>query len=100
ITRTEDSEIELLTLADSLETLVESRTLEETAQLMGLMPATTVEVSEAFPFATGAGQVDEGLDWAIQDAAPGDVSDVFESEQAFYAMELISSRPGGVLPLQ
>jgi peptidyl-prolyl cis-trans isomerase D len=100
ITRTDDSEVQLLTLADSMESMVEDRTLEETAQIMGLVPPITVEVTEAFPFATGAGQVDEGLDWATQDAAPGDVSEVFESEQAYYAMEMISSRPGGVLPLE
>jgi parvulin-like peptidyl-prolyl isomerase len=99
ITRTDDSEVRLLTLADSMETLVEDRTLEEAAQNLGLVAPQTVEVSEAFPFATGAGQVDEGLEWALQDAVPGDVSEVFESDQAYYAMELISSRPSGVLPL-
>jgi peptidyl-prolyl cis-trans isomerase D len=99
ITRTDDSEVRLLTLADSMETLVEDRTLEEAAQNLGLVAPQTVEVSEAFPFATGAGQVDEGLDWALQDAVPGDVSEVFESDEAYYAMELISSRQGGVLPL-
>jgi parvulin-like peptidyl-prolyl isomerase len=67
---------------------------------MGLDPPQTIEVSEAFPFATGAGQVDEGLDWAIQDAAPGDVSEVFESDLAYYVMEKISSREAGVLPLE
>ena len=100
ITRTDESEVRLLTLADSMETLVEDRTLEEAAQNLGLVAPQTIEVSEAFPFATGAGQVDEGLDWALQDAVPGDVSEVFESDEAYYAMELISSRQAGVLPLE
>jgi parvulin-like peptidyl-prolyl isomerase len=47
----------------------------------------------------GAGQVSEGADWLFEEAAPGDVSPVFETGTAFYAMELIDSQPEGVLPL-
>ena len=100
ITRTEESEVRLLTLADSMETLVEDYSLEEVVLRMNLLEVQTVEVSEAFPFMTGAGQISEGTDWAIREAAPGDVSEVFESGQAYYAVELISSQPGGVLPLE
>lgn len=100
ITRTEESEIRLLVLADSMEALVEDYSLEEVALRMNLLEVQLVEVSEVFPFVTGAGQVGEGADWAIREAVAGDVSEVFESDQAYYAMELISSEPGGVLPLE
>ena len=41
----------------------------------------------------------DGADWAFQEAEPGDVSEVFENDQSFYALELVSSTPGGVTPL-
>lgn len=98
IERTDDSEIELLVLADSLEDMTESNTLEEAAAAVGAT-VSTLDISEDFPFITGAGQASEGADWAFEEAAPGDVSPVFETEQAFYALELIESEPAGVLPL-
>jgi parvulin-like peptidyl-prolyl isomerase len=96
--RTDDSEIELLTLADSLEDLSESMPLEQAAAAAGLT-STVVDISRDFPFVAGAGQVSEGADWLFEEAAPGDVSPVFETGTAFYAMELIDSQPEGVLPL-
>ncbi|MDH5759789.1 MAG: peptidylprolyl isomerase [Gemmatimonadota bacterium] len=99
IERTDDSEIALLTLADSLEDLGQSYPLEEAAGRLGL-EAATVDVSGNFAFVTGAGQISEGADWAFEEASPGDVSPVFENAQAFYALELVSSRVAGVLPLE
>ena len=98
IERTDDSEIELLTLADSLEDLGEAMPLEAAAGGLGLA-ATTVDISRDFPFVVGAGQVSEGADWLFEEASVGDVSPVFETATAFYAMELVSSEPEGVLPL-
>jgi peptidyl-prolyl cis-trans isomerase D len=98
IERTDDSEIELLVLADSLEDMSESNTLEAAAAAVGAN-FTTLDISEDFPFITGAGQASEGADWAFEEAAPGDVSPVFETAQAFYALELIESEPAGILPL-
>lgn len=98
IERTDSSEIALLTRADSLEDLTQSTGLEEAAQDVGLT-ATTVDITSNFPFVVGAGQIGEGADWAFEDASPGDVSPVFENDQAFYALELVSSEPEGVLPL-
>ncbi len=95
---TDDSEIRILTLADSLEDMSEERSLEEAAAAVGAT-YTTVEMSEDFPFLTGAGQVSEGADWAFEEALPGDVSLVYETSQAFYALELVESEPAGVLPL-
>ncbi|MDG2282744.1 MAG: peptidylprolyl isomerase, partial [Longimicrobiales bacterium] len=96
--RTDASEIQLLTLADSLEDLGEELALEQAASTAGLS-STTLDIAQNFPFLPGAGQVSEGADWAFEEASPGDVSPVFETSTAFYALELISSEPEGVLPL-
>ncbi|MCH1571670.1 MAG: peptidylprolyl isomerase, partial [Longimicrobiales bacterium] len=96
--RTDASEIALLTLADSLEDLGEEMALEQAASTAGLS-STTLDIAQNFPFLPGAGQVSEGADWAFEEASPGDVSPVFETSTAFYALELISSEPEGVLPL-
>lgn len=98
VARTDDSEIELLTLADSLEDLSEAMPLAQAAIAAGLT-ATEMDIAQNFPFVPGAGQVSEGADWLFEEAEPGDVSPVFETPTAFYALELISSQPEGVLPL-
>lgn len=98
VDRTDDSEIALLTMADSLEALGETRSLEEAAAGLGL-EAQEVQVSETFAFVPGPGQVSEGADWALEEALPGEVSPVFENQQAFYAMELVSMEEAGYLPL-
>ena len=98
IERTDDSEIELLTMADSLENLGEAMPLNQAAAAAGLA-ATTMDIAQNFPFIPGAGQVSEGSDWLFEEASPGEVSPVFETSTGFYAIELISSEPEGVLPL-
>ena len=98
IVRTDESEIQLLTLADSLEDLGEEMALDQAAATAGLT-STTLDIAQNFPFLPGAGQVSEGADWLFEEASPGDVSPVFETSTAFYALELVSSEPEGVLPL-
>jgi peptidyl-prolyl cis-trans isomerase D len=97
--RTDESEIALLTRADSLETLGEAMTLTEAAAALGLEVA-TVEINEDFALVSGAGQIIEGADWVFSgEASAGDVSPVFENAQAFYALELVESSPARVLSL-
>lgn len=98
VARTDESEIELLTLADSIEDLGEAMSLDQAAAAAGLV-ATTMDLAQNFPFIPGAGQVTEGADWVFEEASPGDVSPVFETPTAFYSLELVSSEPEGVLPL-
>jgi peptidyl-prolyl cis-trans isomerase D len=97
--RTDGSELQLLTLADSLEGLGESRTMQEAVDMLGLQSeAATLSVD--FAFVVGAGQVGEGADWAFEEALPGDVSPVFETRQAFYMLELVETRDAGFISLQ
>jgi peptidyl-prolyl cis-trans isomerase D len=99
IERTSESELRLLTLADTLEFLGEGRTLEEAAAQVDL-PVQTQQITELFPFLAGVGQISDGLLWVFEEAAPGDVSPVFEDPQAFYMMELVSSTPAGSQSLE
>jgi len=96
--RTEESELALLTLADSLEALGESRTLAEAALSLGL-GVETAYLSAEFAFVAGAGQVGEGSDWAFEEALVGDVSPVLETRQAFYMLELAELREAGAISL-
>ncbi len=99
VERTDASEIELLTTADSLEVLGEDLTLAEAAAELGL-ESNAVDITEEFPFVMGAGQVREGSEWAFEEAEPGDVSPVFENAEAFYALELVGREPEGFLSIE
>ena len=99
VERTDASEIELLTTADSLEVLGENLPVAEAARELGL-EANAVDITEEFPFVLGAGQVREGSEWAFEEAEEGDVSPVYENAEAFYALELVGREPAGVLSLE
>lgn len=96
---TPESEDRLLILADSLETLGEkAASLEEAAQQLGLA-VRPAELVEGFAFVPGVGPVDDAVEWALNEAEPGDVSPVFETPSAFYMVELVERFPASVLPL-
>jgi peptidyl-prolyl cis-trans isomerase D len=97
--RTNDSELELLILADSLEELGENRSLDEAAETLGLT-VQNATLNRQFAFIGVAGQISEGSDWAFEEAEIGDVSPVFETRQAFYMLELLDVRPEGFLSLE
>ncbi len=97
--RSDESEIEMLTLADSLEILSESVPIGEAARGVEL-EVQQVEITDAFPFLAGAGEIGEGADWAFEEAETGEVSPLFENRQAFYLLELVRSSPGGVMSLE
>ena len=96
--RTEESELALYTLADSLEALGESRTIADAALTLTLA-VETAYLSTDFAFVAGAGQVGEGADWAFEEALVGDVSPVLETRQAFYMLELVELREAGAISL-
>jgi parvulin-like peptidyl-prolyl isomerase len=99
IARTDDSEIALLMRADSLEDLGESLGLDAVGSTANV-DVQTVDISQNFPFVMVVGQISEGSDWVFEEASPGDVSPVFETTQGFYMLELLSSEPAGVLPIE
>lgn len=97
--RADSAEIALLTLADSLESLGETMTVAEAAAELGLQ-SQEAELNTEFAILAGAGAVGEGADWVFEEAAVGDVSPVFETGQAFYMLEVLSTAEAGVLPLE
>lgn len=97
IERSEESELALLARADSLEALGESMSLEEVASRFGLSTRTATFNAD-IPLVAGIGSVDDGADWAFNEAQPGDVSPVFETQNVFYMFELIEKHPAGTFP--
>jgi peptidyl-prolyl cis-trans isomerase D len=98
VIRTDASEVALFQRADSLEDLGEQMALEQAARGVGLT-VQTADITQDFPFLAGVGQISEGSDWVFEEASVGDVSPVFETTTAFYALEVVTSEPAGVLAI-
>ncbi len=88
----------LLARADSMEKAGETMPIAEVALKMGL-PLRSADVTREISAIPGIGRVDEGVDWALGDAQPKEVSQVFESPSALYMLELLGRTPAGTLPL-
>lgn len=94
-----EREDRLLARADSLEDLTETLSFDAAAEQLGLQ-IREATIRKDQPFLPGVGDVGEGLNWAVYQAQPGDVSPLFESENQFYLFELLSSTPERVLSLE
>jgi parvulin-like peptidyl-prolyl isomerase len=84
-----EHEDDLFVVADSIDALSETLTLDAIGTQLGL----TVQEADLLPglvFLPGIGQADDGADWVFNEAEAGEVSEVFETPQAFYAVELVS----------
>ncbi len=91
-------EDELFDMADSLDVLSENTRLDEMARQFGL----TVRTADLIPglaFVPGLGLAEEGVAWAFDDAAPGEVSAVFEMPSAYYVFELVDRQEERTLTL-
>lgn len=99
IERTDESEIALLERADSLEALGETMSVEAAAAELGL-ESVEATITPELPVVSGVGAIDDGSYWVFEDAEPGDVSPVFESDNAFYMLELVDRQPEGTLTLE
>jgi peptidyl-prolyl cis-trans isomerase D len=99
IRMSEQAENSLLDRADSLERAAERAGLDQAAAQMGLQ-VRTAELTPALPILPGVGAADDGVDWAFNEGAVGEVSPVLETPEAFYVMELVSRRDEGPLSLQ
>ncbi len=100
IQRSDDSEFELLSRADSLEALGENLSLDEAAREKGLT-VREGSFTEDFPILPGVGRASEGAHWVFDDmAAPGAISEVFEGSEAFYMLELARYSPSGYQSLE
>ncbi len=99
VEREDEAEFALLRTADELETLGRDRPLQEAAAELGL-EFQQGEITEEFAILPGVGVAGEGQDWIFQDMeGPGAVSPVFETNEAFYMLEILRQSPGGVQTL-
>ncbi len=98
--RTSDSEIRLLTRADSLETLGRNLTLDEAARELGL-PVRSGQITEDYAILAGVGVAEEAQTWIFEEreGGVGVVSPVFETPQAFYMLEVTAQAPARHLSL-
>lgn len=98
--RTADSEIRLLTLADSLETLGRNLTLDEAASELG-RPVRSGQITEDYAILAGVGIAEEAQTWIFEEREEGvdEISPVFESPQAFYMLEVTAQAPARHLNL-
>jgi peptidyl-prolyl cis-trans isomerase D len=89
--------------ADSLEDLAQRNGIERAARATGAALRSGVTVTENSPFVPGIGSALEAVEWAEQEtrdgAKAGQVSDLLETEQAFFVARLESFTPEGVTPL-
>jgi peptidyl-prolyl cis-trans isomerase D len=100
-----DAELERLDArADSLEELAAEEGLERAARRVGAEFRRGVTVTDGAPYIAGVGPVSEAMDWAGSEAAAGTaenkpVSDLFDSEQAYYVVQLDGYAPKGRMTL-
>ena len=94
-----DVEDRLLDRADELEDVAAENGLQSAASTLNLQ-VRTAELSPALPILPGVGAIDDGVEWAFEEAEVGDVSEVFETQQSYYLLELVSRREEGPLTLE
>lgn len=89
--------------ADSLEDLAERNGIERAARATGAALRTGVTASENSPFVPGVGSALEAVEWAEQTIRDGGkagaVSELLETDQAFYVARLEAFTPEGTTPL-
>ena len=99
IQRTDDSELQLLILADSLEGLGEVQGFQRAGEILNL-PTETSILNPEFSFIANVGEVGEASEWAFEEASEGDVSPLFETRQAFYMLELLGLQEAHAVTLE
>lgn len=94
-----EREDELFERVDSLEVLAERYNLQQVGQQLGI-PVQTADLTPPLTFLPGVGTADDGVLWAMREAERGDVSEVFETGDVYYIMELLSRTEEGTLSVQ
>ena len=90
--------------ADSLEELAQSQGIERAARAVGATLRQGVTVSDQLPYIPGVGPALEALQWAASEWRDREgnekpVSDVFDSEQAYYVVRVDNYLPKGEMTL-
>jgi len=90
---------ELLDRADSLDVLTETLGLDSIGKNLGLTVGET-EMIPGLSFLPGVGDASDGAYWVFEEAEVGDVSEVLETQSAYYALELVARDEERTLTLQ
>jgi len=99
VERTIESEDSMLARVDSLESMVDRMSLEAAAGALGLTVRET-QITPVIPNVPGVGPVEDGLEWVFEEESVlGEVSPIFETDRAFYLMELVEREPTRILTL-
>lgn len=101
---TEEGLDRLYARADTLEMVAEREGITAaSARVPGAAVREGIAVSETSPFIPGVGSAVEAVEWAQDEAQESDpltVSPLFETDQAFYVVEVQSFSPAGTIPLE
>lgn len=93
------AEDSLFDRADSLDAVVEDYPIDAIGEQLDI-PVRDAELIPGLAFVPGLGMADEGADWALNQAVPGEVSPVFETPTAYYVFELVNRQDERILTLE
>ena len=99
IQRTEESENALFDRADSLEALAATMKLDQIGPELGLQ-VREVEMVPGLTILPGLQQAEDAEEWVFNDAIVGEVSELFETPRAYYAIELLEREDERTLTLE
>jgi parvulin-like peptidyl-prolyl isomerase len=97
--RTEESENAVFDQADSVETLSERMKLDEIGSTLNL-PVRESDMVPGFAMLPGVAQAEDGEDWVFNEGVVGEVSELFETQRAYYLVELLERDEERTLTLE
>lgn len=93
---TAEHEDALLDRVDSLDILTETLDMDGIGQELGLEVRET-ELIPGLSFLAGVGAAEDGVFWAFEEALPGELSEVFETTDAYYSIQVVEREEERVL---
>jgi parvulin-like peptidyl-prolyl isomerase len=91
ISLTPEHEDSLLDQVDSLDIMTESLDIDGIGKDMGL-EVREAELIPGLSYLAGIGAADDGAFWALNEARPGEVSEVFETPTTYYVVQLVERK--------
>lgn len=91
VSLTTSHEDSLLDRVDSLDVLTQSLDMDGIGADMGL-EVREAELIPGLSFLAGVGTAEDGAFWALNEARPGEVSEVFETPTYYYVVQLINRK--------
>ncbi len=95
INRSAQNDERLMDRADSLETLGQDVSIQQVATRMDLR-VRDAELNDSTPYLPGVGAADDAAEWIFKDGEPAENSEVFETPQVYYMVEIVSKQEAGL----